>query len=159
MKKKYINDTTLLRLIDKEGMTQTAIAKEFGVTRQAISSRLRQLRPPTSFTVASTMIKETVERKLDVMDQLCNINGTTHQILDDVLQQDDPQAALRAVAEIRQQLRLQADLFAMLFDMDSAAQFQDAILEVLNEVDPEMRKLAIRKLNEKSALSRAIRFK
>lgn len=156
MQIKKIKDTEMLKMLDA-GESEAAIARHFKVTAQAVHLRLKQLRPPTSFAVVSTMVKETISRKLDVMDQLCNINETTYKILDDV--QNDPQLALRAVAEIRSQLKLQADLFSMLFDMNSAAQFQDAILETLNEVSPEMRKLAIEKLNEKNVLNQAIRFK
>ena len=147
----------MLRMVDG-GASQAEVARHFGVSRGAVvHKRLKELRPPTSFAVVSTMVKETISRKLDVMDQLCNINETTYEILDNV--QDDPIIALKAVAEVRAQLRLQADLFTMLFDMNSAAQFQDAILETLNEVDPELRKLAIQKLNEKNAVNQAIRFK
>ena len=152
-----INDRKLLALIDKEGMTQTKAAKKLGVTRQAVSQRLKELRPANAFAVAGTVIRENVGKKLDIMDQLCTINDRTYQILNNV--KNDPALAIRAVGEIRAQLKLQADLFSLLFDMNSAAQFQEAILETLNEVDPELRKLAIAKLNEKNALNHLIRFK
>jgi predicted transcriptional regulator len=156
MQEEKINVPRMLKMVDK-GMSQAAIARHFGVGRGAVHKRLKELRPPTSFAVAGTMIRETVERKLDVMDQLCNINEKTYEILEAV--QDDPVTALRAVGEIRAQLKLQADLFSMLFDMNSAGQFQEAILETLNEVDPEMRKLAIRKLNEKNSMRNVIKYK
>lgn len=156
MQKKKINDAAMLRMVD-DGISQADIARNFKVTPGAVHKRLKELRPPTSFAVVSTMVRETISRKLDVLDQLCTINKKTYEILDDV--KEDPALAIRAVAEIRAQLRLQADLFSLLFDMNSASQFQDAILETLNEVSPDMRKLAIQKLNEKHALNQAIRFK
>ena len=154
---KTINDRKLLSLIDKDGLTQAEAARKLGVTRQAVSQRLKELRPANAFAVAGTVIRKAVGKKLDIMEQLCLINARTYKILDNV--EDDPALAIRAVGEIRAQLKLQADLFSLLFDMNSAAQFQEAILETLNEVDPELRKQAIAKLNEKNAMNNLIRFK
>jgi len=154
---KTINDRKLLSLIDKDGLTQTEAARKLGVTRQAVSQRLKELRPANAFAVAGTVIRKAVGKKLDIMEQLCLINARTYKILDNV--EDDPALAIRAVGEIRAQLKLQADLFSLLFDMNSVAQFQEAILETLNEVDPKLRKLAIAKLNEKNAMNNLIGFK
>ena len=124
---KTINDRKLLSLIDKDGLTQAEAARKLGVTRQAVSQRLKELRPANAFAVAGTVIRKAVGKKLDIMEQLCLINARTYKILDNV--EDDPALAIRAVGEIRAQLKLQADLFSLLFDMNSVAQFQEAILK------------------------------
>jgi predicted DNA-binding protein (UPF0251 family) len=63
MPEKTINDTSLLRLIDKESKTQAEAAKVLGVSRQAVNIRLKQLRGRTSQERRSSQIKG-----LDLMD-------------------------------------------------------------------------------------------
>ncbi|MCK5232102.1 MAG: winged helix-turn-helix transcriptional regulator [Desulfobulbaceae bacterium] len=41
MPDKFINDSNLLRLIDKEKMSQSQAAKVLGVSRQAVNTRLK----------------------------------------------------------------------------------------------------------------------
>jgi len=73
--------------------------------------------------------------------------------------EDDAHLSVKLMAEIRNQLRLMMDGYVMLYSREGAAQFQQTILEVLEECSPELRKKAIAKLNEKSSLRAALRFK
>jgi DNA-binding XRE family transcriptional regulator len=83
MRDKKINDISLIRLIDKEGKTQAEAAGVFGVTRQAINQRLRELRGETSKVVtAKQKLNAAVHYKLDAMQQLEKINGYANELLD-----------------------------------------------------------------------------
>jgi len=156
MRKKTINDTKLLRLIDREGMTQVEAANALGVTKQAVNLRLKQLRKRTTYAVASSKIEQVVDSKLDVVAQLKDINQKARDLLDKVA--DDASLSVKLMGEIRNQLRLMMDVYEMLYSLEGAAQFQQAVLETLEECDPDLRKKVITRLNEQSALRSALRF-
>jgi|GEM_PF-5966884 predicted DNA-binding protein (UPF0251 family) len=156
MPDKNINDTKLLRLIDKDGMTQAQAAKALGVSRQAVNTRLKQLRGRTTYAVVASKIERVVDSKLDVVEQLKTINERAQALLETV--ENDAQLSVKLMAEIRNQLRLMMDIYEMLYSLEGAAQFQQTVLEVLEECAPELRKKVISRLNEKSALRAALRF-
>jgi predicted transcriptional regulator len=157
MPEKTINDTRLLRLIDKEGQSQSLAAKDMGVSRQAVSTRLKQLRGRTTYAIAAANVQQAVDSKLDVVEQLKSINQTAQDLLAQT--EDDAHLSVKLMAEIRNQLRLMMDVYEMLYSLEGAAQFQQTVLEVLEDCDPELRKKVVAKLNEKSSLRAALRFK
>ena len=157
MPEKTISDTKLLRLVDRKKMTQVQAAKELGVSKQAVHTRLKQLRGRTTYATAAVKVEQAIDSKLDVVEQLKSINHTAQDLLADV--EDDAHLSVKLMAEIRNQLRLMMDVYEMLYSLEGAAQFQQTILEVLEECDPALRKQAIAKLNEKSSLRAALRFK
>jgi hypothetical protein len=71
---------------------------------------------------------------------------------------DPRELALKAMAEIRGQLKLQLDIFATLYDMKAAAEFQKEVLTAIGEVAPDVRSKIIHRLNEKRAIRSAVRF-
>ena len=61
----------------------------------------------------------------------------------------DPRSlALRTMAEIREQLRLQVDIFKSLYNVEMVNEFQKEIIRILGEIDPEARQRFIARLNE-----------
>jgi predicted transcriptional regulator len=193
MKPAKINDRALLKLIDSKKMSQSESAKELGVSRQAVSKRLQELRGKTTRVVIAKKVGDVVDRKIDAMDQLSKINEYANEMLDllmrwnrgdsEALQvlesqvrtkkvqvgdeiefikefkmKDPRQLALQAMAEIRNQLKLQLDMFQALYDLRAAQEFQDEILTAIGEVDPDVRTKIIRKLGEKRALRTVVKF-
>ena len=69
---------------------------------------------------------------------------------------DPRELALRAMQEIREQLRMHLEIFQALFDMKGVQEFQTEVLEVIGSVSPEARDEIMRRLTEKSALRSAI---
>jgi len=65
---------------------------------------------------------------------------------------DPRELALRAMQEIRGQIQLQFEIFSKLYDMESIAQFQEAILTTIAEVDADVRKRIIEKLKDRRVL-------
>jgi predicted transcriptional regulator len=188
-----INDRELLRLIDKEGLNQSRAAKALGVSRQAVSKRLQELRGKTTRVIVSKKVEDVVDRKLDAMAQLTQINDYANELLDllmrwnrgddEALQilesqvrqvkvgsgedvewvkeykfKDPRELALKAMSEIRGQLKLQLEIFQTLFDLKAVEQFQQEVLTAIGEASPDVRKRIIRKLNEKRAIRSAIKF-
>ena len=71
---------------------------------------------------------------------------------------DPREIALRAMAEIRGQLKIQLDIFQTLYDMRTVQDFQQEVLETIGNVSKEVRDEIIKKLREKRALRSAVRF-
>jgi hypothetical protein len=62
---------------------------------------------------------------------------------------DPRELALKAMGEIREQLKLQFEMMKALYDMDNVAAFQDEVLTTIGEVEPDVRKRIIEKLKER----------
>jgi predicted transcriptional regulator len=190
MPKAKIKDNKLLELVD-EGLTLSKIGAYFGVTKAAVSKRLKMLRGRTTRAVISKRVDEVVDRKLDAMDQLQKINNYANELLDlliawnrgddvaiqilekqikkirtedgefeiDQVKFKDPrELAVKVMAEIRGQLKLQLEIFQALYDLKAAEEFQATVLEILAEVDPNLRNEVIRRLNERRSVRQAVRF-
>jgi predicted transcriptional regulator len=188
-----INDRKLLRLIDKDGLSQSAAAKKIGVSRQAVNKRLQEIRGKTTKVVVAKKIEEVVDHKIDAIEQLTRINEYANEILDllmrwnrgddealqvlesqvapkkvrigtkelevqDVKLKDPRELALKAMAEIRGQLKLQLEIFQALFSLQAAEEFQNVVLETISEVDPKVRNEILRRLNDKRAVRSAVRL-
>ena len=69
---------------------------------------------------------------------------------------DPRELALKAMGEIRDQLKLQLEIFQALFDLQAVKQFQSEVLEVIGSVSAEARDEIIRRLTERNALRSAL---
>ncbi len=156
MKKGKINDSRMLSMV-KKGVSQTEIARKFDVTPAAICKRLKEIRGRTTYVIAASKAEQAIDSKLDVVEQLKSINQTAQNLLSQT--EDDAHLSVKLMSEIRNQLRLMMDVYEMLYSLEGAAQFQQAVLETLEECDPNLRKQVVAKLNEKSSLRAALRFK
>jgi predicted transcriptional regulator len=193
MRPPTINDRQLLRLIDKKRMSQARAAKELGVSRQAVSKRLKELRGHTTKAVICKKVEKVIDRKIDTMEQLSKINEYANELLDllmawnrgdetalQVLEsqvttkkvrvgdqeefvkefkfKDPRDLALKAMGEIRSQLKLQLEIFQTLFSLQAAQEFETTILEVIGEAAPDVRSEIIRRINQKRSVRAAVRF-
>lgn len=71
---------------------------------------------------------------------------------------DPRDIALKAMAEIRGQLKLQLEIFQTLYDMKAVQEFQQEVLTAIGETTPDVRDEIIRRLTEKRAIRSAIKF-
>ena len=193
MRPPKINDRKMLRLIDTEKMSQSAAAKQLGVSRQAVSKRLQELRGKTTKIVVAKKLEKVVDGKIDALSQLTKINKDANEILelvmrwgrgdDEALQvlesqiktkkvragkeeidvqefklKDPRELALKACAEIRNQLKLQLEIFQALYSLQAAEEFQNTILEIIGEISPDVRSKIIHRLNAERSVRSAVRF-
>jgi hypothetical protein len=70
---------------------------------------------------------------------------------------DPREIALKAMAEIRGQLKLQNETLAMLAEMSAVYEFQQELINMLKEIDPEARDEFCRRIDERQAIRRAVR--
>ncbi len=188
-----INDRKLLALIDKEKLSQSKAAKRLGVSRQAVSKRLQELRGKTTKVVVAKKIEQVADTKIDAMAQVKRINGHANWLLEHVMKwiqgddaaiqvleksvrkvnigtrekpeyveefkfKDPHEIAVKVMAEIRNQLKLQLEIFQTLYSLQAAEEFQATVLEVIGEVSPDVRREIISRLNKQRVVRSAVRF-
>ncbi|SPF42633.1 conserved hypothetical protein [Syntrophobacter sp. SbD1] len=180
-----------LKQLLRRGLTCSAIAKHLGVSKAAVSVRLKKLKVAVSKDVTLRSAGEIVRKELDTIGQLQKINRNANELLDllmawnrgdeaalqilesqvrkvrigkgedaeDITEfklKDPRDLALKAMCEIRGQLKLQLEIFQALYDMQAIEQFQSEVMDVIGSVLPDARDEIIRRLTEKSALRSAL---
>ena len=71
---------------------------------------------------------------------------------------DPREIALRVCGEIRNQIKLQFEIFQALYSLREVEEFQKTVVEILAEVSPEMRNEFVRRLNAKPSVRSALRY-
>jgi DNA-binding Lrp family transcriptional regulator len=82
--------------------------------------------------------------------------GGHEEEISDYKFKDPRELALKAMQEIRGQLKLQLELFQALFDMKAVQQFQTEVLEIIGSVSTEARDEIVRRLTKRYALRSAL---
>ena len=149
-------DKVKLSQMLRSGKAQREIAQVFGVTESAVSKAKKELNINVVKNVVLENAHRVVDKNLNAIDQLYKINEAANKLLDEL--EEKPDLKLRAMAEIRNQLRLQLDIFQSLYDMKAVQEFQDEVLTAIGDASPDVRDKIIRSLNEKRAIRSAVKF-
>ena len=73
-----------------------------------------------------------------------------------VKMKDPRELALRCMSEIRNQLKLQMDIWQAYLEWNDRKSFQDEVLKILDEFEPGTRKRAIERLKDRALLRGAV---
>jgi len=84
--------------------------------------------------------------------------GRTEKFVEKMKTSDPRDVALKAMAEIRGQLRLQNETLAMLAEMSAVMEFQQELIQLLKEIDPNVKDEFLRRLSERQALRGAVQL-
>ncbi len=142
-------------------------------TRQAIAETFRPdpRRNPRSkeVQVKQAQAREGVARRqINVIDQLQEANHRVWEIIDALepkrdedgrfidMSQGRAETIFKGLAEVRNQLDLQAKLIQMLHDAQTVKEFQEEVLAVISEVEPDAAKEIRRRLAERRVLRAAV---
>jgi len=180
MPKLKFSDTKLKQLVNN-GLNCTQIAKRLGVTKGAVSQRLKGLNLAASKEVALVRAAEVVRKELNTVVQLQKINDHANDLLDLLMgcvngdeaakkeavaklgpvgpgSKDPKELALKCMQEIRSQLKLQLEIFQALYDVQAIAEFQRSVLEEIKSVDPEVKNRLLQRLKDARALRSVVEF-
>ena len=149
-------DKVKLSQLLRSGKSGKDCAKVFGVTEGAISQARKGLNISVVKSVALETAHQVVEKNLNAVDQLLNINRKANTLLELAIQAKDHDTTLKAMREIRGQLELQLEIFKTLYDVQAVADFQREVLTAIGEVDPSVRNLIINRLKEGRALRQSV---
>lgn len=151
-----INDRELLRLVDKGGLSQSAAAKQLGVSRQAVSKRLQEVRGRSTRAVVAKQTQKVLQQSFDAVDQLNSINQKTLGLLDEAEQ--DGEFSLKVIAELRQQIRLAMEIQERVYSQQAAQEFMAVIVDVLRSVSPDAYKEFRERINGERTFRDAVRI-
>jgi hypothetical protein len=149
-------DKLKLSQLLRSGKSGKDCAKVFGVTEGAISQARKELNIAVVKSVALETAHQVVDRNLNAIDQLLNINRKANTLLELAIQAEDHDTTLKAMREIRGQLELQLEIFKTLYDIQAVADFQREVLTAIGEVDSGVRNLIINRLKEGRALRQSV---
>ena len=149
-------DKLKLSQLLRSGKSGKDCAKVFGVTEGAISQARKELNIAVVKSVALETAHQVVEKNLNAVDQLLNINRKANTLLELAIQAEDHDTTLKAMREIRGQLELQLEIFKTLYDIQAVADFQKEVLTAIGEVDSGVRNLIINRLKEGRALRQSV---
>ena len=145
-------DKVKLSQLLRSGKSGKDCAKFFGVTEGAVSQARKELNISVVKTVALESAHQVVEKNLNAVDQLLNINRKANTLLEVAIQAKDHDTTLKAMREIRGQLELQLEIFKTLYDLEAVAEFQREVLAAIDEVDRNVRDRIVQRLKENKAL-------
>ena len=149
-------DKLKLSQLLRSGKSGKDCAKFFSVTEGAISQARKELNIAVVKSVALETAHQVVEKNLNAVDQLLNINRKANTLLELAIQAKDHDTTLKAMREIRGQLELQLEIFKTLYDIQAVADFQREVLTAIGEVDSGVRNLIINRLKEGRALRQSV---
>jgi hypothetical protein len=136
----------------RSGKSGKDCAKVFSVTEGAISHARKELNIAVIKSVALETAHQVVDRNLNAVDQLLNINRKANSLLELAIEAKDHDTTLKAMREIRGQLELQLNIFQTLYDLEAVAEFQREILTAIGEVDKDVRERIVQRLKERHAV-------
>ncbi len=90
-----------------------------------------------------------------LLEQMTKINENANTLLDTAMDstgengESNPGIAIMAMREIRGQLALQLDIFKVMYDLKGVKEFQEEVINILDELDPKIKVKFIGKLKEK----------
>jgi hypothetical protein len=158
---KKISNVELQRMVE-QGLHVSEIARKLKVTPGCVSKRLKALKVGVAQNINLHRAGELVEKKVNAIEQLQRINDHANELLDRAMQVirgeaiPDPQAmeppqdiALKAMKEIRGQLKLQLEIFQALYDMTAVAEFQKEVLDAIGQAAPEVRREIVDNLQKR----------
>ena len=151
MPSQKINRVKLNQMLNS-GKSQREVAQVFGVTEGAISKAKKELNLSVVRNVSLENAHQVVDRNLNAVDQLRNINIKANTLLELAIKTEDHDTTLKAMREIRGQLELQLELFKALYDLEAVADFQREVLTVIGEVNKDVRDRIVQRLKEGKAL-------
>ena len=136
----------------RSGKSGKDCAKFFSVTEGAISQARKELKISVIKNVALETAHQVVDKNLNAVEQLLNINRKANTLLEVAIQAKDHDTTLKAMREIRGQLELQLEIFKTLYDLEAVAEFQREVLTAIDEVDRDVRDRIVQRLKENKAL-------
>ena len=152
----------------REGNTVSETARKLGVSKGAVSKRLKALNVAVARETSLRHAPEVVEQRIDAMAQLEKINRVIEGELDQIQTElgnatGSERRALQEIqikhsAEIRKQLGLHLELFQALYDMTAVAEFQREVLIAIGEVAPDVRDKILHNLQKARAIRSTLDF-
>lgn len=143
----------LLVLLESEWKPRE-IAKEYGISVQAVRKRISKIKPAARYD--ALMVRETPDGipVLNFPEQIREINKVAFEILC----MGEPNLKLEAMKRIEKQNMLQIQVAQLQSNLKAVAEFKTIILEALESVDPKIKEAVIAEIKRRRATARAVAY-
>jgi len=155
-----------LKQLLEEGKTHDQISQVFGVHPSAVTKAVKKLKVNVDRVVALERTDQSGTGPLDMMQQLRKVSHIINTQLDWAADQvartpDEEKGAMQGIivklaAEIRAQLETYLRVAQIWHDQKIYAEFQEEVLNYLEELSPGARDAIIKGLKDRSILRRPI---
>ena len=152
----------------RSGMKNKDVADFFGVTPGCISQHSKKIKNLVVRSMALEKAHEVTSSHLDVVNQLQRINDAINDELQKAREEADKtngtdRIAFQKViidlsAEVRRQLDAQLRIFELWHDTRIIHEFQQEVLNILDEVKPGLRNEIITRLKQRRAVRSTVKF-
>ncbi len=150
------------------GMKNKDVAAFFGVTPGCISQHSKNMSNLVVRSMSLEKANEVVKSHIDVVNQLISINDAITDELQKAKEQADETSGAERIkfqkiiielaAEVRRQLDAQMKIFELWHDTRIVHEFQQVVLDILNEVQPGLRDEIISRLKQIRAIRSTVKF-
>jgi hypothetical protein len=177
MPHKKIDKIELAQMLHS-GRSISQCAEYFGTSISAVSQAKKSLAKREAEVMVTENATRAVQTKLNAIEQLLTVNESTLDLLADLrgCMDNDPDALkkmdalcerkriritdpkklfLSCCGELRKQIELMQSIEKTYFDLQAVQQFQETVLETINEVTPDAKAEIIKRLSKLSAYRRA----
>ena len=174
-----IIDPVKLRQMIRNGQSGKEAAEYFGVSESAISQARKRLDTDVIRLGNLEAAHHILSQELGAAAQLQKVAEVNNRVLDLLLAwfegddkarqllesqhslkgvhyKDPTELLLRVSRQLQSQVELQFKLLMGLYDAEQVARFQEEVLRVIDEVDPDAKKRILKRLQEKRAVRSVI---
>lgn len=154
-------DLQKLKVLRDKGLTGIEIAKHFGVGEGTISKNLKALSMAISQDVVLREAEKINDKQLNAMGRLEKMAGDVDNEIEAINKEleEAPKSEktelrelkIKFSAEGRKQINSHVDLAKMVYDITEVRKFQETVIEVIGEVDSEVRNEILKRLKERRA--------
>jgi len=152
----------------RSGIKNKDVAAFFGVTPGCISQHSKHMSNLVVRSASLENANEVVRTHIDVVNQLNRINDAITGELEKAREQADETSGAERIkfqkiiielaAEVRRQLDAQLQIFELWHDTRIVHEFQQEVLDILNEVQPGLRDEIISRLKQRRAIRSTVKF-
>jgi len=169
-------DTVKLRQMLRDGQTAKEAAEYFAVSESAISQARKRLDTDVIRLGNLEAAHKILSHELSAADQLKKVSEVNNRVLDLLLKwfegddearraleeqhslkgvhyKDLTELLLRVSNQLQGQVELQFKLLMSLYDAEQVASFQEEILQVINEVEPDAKKTHTQTASRKASFT------
>ena len=118
---------------------------------------MQEIRGKTTKIIATKKLTQAIDHKFDVIQQLVRINKRTLALLDEA--EKKPEFALKCIGEVRAQLKLASEIYGQMYSVQAVKEFMETIQEILKDLDENVLKEFVRRVENKRSIRSAIRIK